>query len=239
MSNNIRWPEVAVHQNQKEATINEQTSDIDSSLSETLILEGVGPFTPSVRAFSQVMTFSVDNAATSCTLQVPEDAVKLFLVDNTVGSEVCTVVKGATSLTVPIGVALPFYSGPDVDEVYVLTSYNVSPVDYIVSFFKSLAPQDSEIMGQTLFNRTTTFSAGLPGSSAYCQQVPSSNLSVDIQKNGASIGTVSFVASNNIGTFNFATEQILAPGDVISFVAPSPDDFTFGDISISIIGTVV
>ncbi|MFZ8458466.1 hypothetical protein ACO1MZ_14465, partial [Staphylococcus aureus] len=79
--------------------------------------------------------------------------------------------------------------------------------------------------GQTLFRieivRAVTLPINLTGSRAVCQTAPTGAVTLNIKQNGTSIGTIAFAASATTGTFNFAAQVILNPGDVLELDAPA------------------
>lgn len=236
MSNNILWNEVAAAQNQKEAVINQQASYIDAALTEQATLLGAGPFTLTDTELQRLVNIKVDAAATSVALTITGHK-KLFIFDNKVGTTEATVTKGTTTIAVPAGVALPFYSGDGVDDLFKLTGFDTDPVSITVSAFKAQGPSAGETLLLWVFNRDVTFPVGLTDSQAYAGLTPTTPVSVDIQKNGGSIGSADWAASANVGTFTFTTETSFTSGDVLALIAPNPADATFGDISISLVGT--
>lgn len=237
MSNNTEWREVAPGQNQKEVTINEQLSILDSALTEVYDVTGTGPFTLTNREFIRAVSISIDAGVTTPDVTIP-NVKKMFILDNRAHAEVCVLTKGATTYNVPAGVALPFYSGSGVDDLSVLTSYEVEPIEFTVTAFKSLAPTADEVIGLTVMNRDVDFPQNLTDSQAYAGLTATANATIDIRKNGSSIGTVNFASGSNTGTFTFATAQSFASGDVLAFVAQNPADLTLGDISLTLKGTI-
>lgn len=238
MSNNIGWREVASNQNQKEVTINEQVSIIDAALTERLALTGAGPFLPSATVFNRMVEIYVDAAATAVDITVPTNK-KLFVLNNRDGTVDATLVKGATSLTVPTGIALPFYSGDGVDDLHVLTGFEIEPVSYRMTSFKSLAPTASEVIAQFVVNRQVTLPLNLVGSEAYAGITATITSALDIQVNGVSAGTLTFTSGVNVGSFTFTPGLIMAPGDVLTIIANATPDITLGDISVTIKGTII
>jgi len=238
MSNNLGWREVASNQNQKEVTINEQVSIIDAALTERLVISGAGPFLPLASAFSKVVELYVDSAATDVSITIPLDK-KLFVLNNRDGTVNASLVKGATTLTVPTGVALPFYSGEGVDELHVLTGFEIEPVSYRMTSFKALAPGASEVIAQFVVNRQVTLPTSLVGSEAYAGITATITSDLDIQINGVSVGTLTFTSGVNAGSFTFSPGQVMAPGDVLTIIANASPDITLGDISVTIKGTII
>lgn len=85
---------------------------------------------------------------------------------------------------------------------------------------------------------TFTLPEDLTGSYGYAGDAPTGNVDFDIQKNGSSIGTMSFATSSNTATFTFASDVSFTAGDRLEIFAPS-DLQSIGDVSATFIGAVV
>jgi len=87
-------------------------------------------------------------------------------------------------------------------------------------------------------SRNVTLPVNLTASVATCDVAPAVNVTVTINKNGASVGTVNFAAGSTTGTFTFASSVSLnGTGDVITLVAPSTADVNFAGASITLWAT--
>ena len=58
----------------------------------------------------------------------------------------------------------------------------------------------------------------------------------DIQKNGVSVGTMSFAATANTATFTFASPVSMVAGDRLAVIAPATPDATLADVYLTIHG---
>jgi len=119
--------------------------------------------------------------------------------------------------------------------VAVASNAGVNPYD-IAGFLPGIPTA-----GQTLFRvemvRAVTLPISLTGSRAVCQTAPTAAITLPIKQNGTSIGSINFAASATTGTFTFASQVIVNPGDVLELDAPNPADATFGGPSYTISGT--
>ena len=75
------------------------------------------------------------------------------------------------------------------------------------------------------------------GSQGYAGTAPTAQADLDIRKNGASIGTITFAAAASTATFSFASEVAFAAGDRLIVLAPGSQDASLADISITFKGT--
>lgn len=81
-----------------------------------------------------------------------------------------------------------------------------------------------------------TLPINLTGSQAVAQVASTADKSMDIRKNGASIGSIRFNISAT-GTFTFAAATSFAAGDRLELVGPTTRDVTLSDIAITLKGT--
>ena len=79
--------------------------------------------------------------------------------------------------------------------------------------------------------------AGLTGSHGYAGAASTAQADLDIQKNGVSIGTVTFAASSSTAVFAFPDGTAIAASDRLSVVTPGSQDASLADISITFNGT--
>lgn len=76
----------------------------------------------------------------------------------------------------------------------------------------------------------------LTGSQAKAKTASTNDVSFDIQKNGASIGSIRFNVSAT-GSFTFASGVSFAVGDTVELVGPTTRDPTLADISVTLLGS--
>ena len=72
---------------------------------------------------------------------------------------------------------------------------------------------------------------------AKCVVAPNADVSMTLTKNGASMGTVTFLSGHTTGTVTL-TSTSLVIGDVIAFIGPSPSNPTFSSITITLAGSL-
>ena len=125
------------------------------------------------------------------------------------------------SVVIPDGAIAHVYSdGANVDEL----KRDVHDVSFFIP-----TPLPDVPLGLFMAARAFSLPAGLPLSQAYALNAPDSGEGdkvFDIQKNGSTIGTVTFSALSNAGSFSFVSQVNFAAGDRLSLLgypSPSPD----------------
>ena len=98
-------------------------------------------------------------------------------------------------------------------------------------------PEAGATLLQLVASRPFTLPADLTDSQGYAGAAPTAQADLDIQKNGASIGTITFAAAASTATFAFASEVAFAAGDRLTVLAPGSQDASLADISITFKGT--
>lgn len=148
-----------------------------------------------------------------------------------------TVTRGQESTT-----AVAFSAGAKVEARFTAGAANsmtptIQPFD--ASAFYPGAPTASAKVLRIPVARTVSFSANFSGSYAKASANATGSTAFDVQKNGSSIGTITFAAGASTATFASAggAAQSLAAGDVLSIVAPATPDATLADIGIVLAGT--
>ncbi|MFN4282370.1 MAG: hypothetical protein ACK4NA_07005 [Alphaproteobacteria bacterium] len=111
------------------------------------------------------------------------------------------------------------------------------PADF--AFAKAGAPAASEVLLRTVVARRSRLKVDLAGSQGTAGAAATAETDLDVQRNGASIGTIRFAASASAAVFIAASETVLEPGDLLEVVAPASPDATLADIAITLAGTLV
>lgn len=83
---------------------------------------------------------------------------------------------------------------------------------------------------------TLTISASMTGSAGRCDTAPTAQADFDVQKNGSSVGTITFAASANTATFTAASAISLvgANSDYLKIVCPTTQDTTLSDVGVAL-----
>lgn len=108
---------------------------------------------------------------------------------------------------------------------------------YDVGAMISGVPDASAVCLRYKFPREVTFAAGLAPSQGVANVAATADTDFDIQHNGVSVGTMTFVTAATAATFDMASETVFDAGDVLTVIAPSSPDATLADISFVLAGT--
>lgn len=95
--------------------------------------------------------------------------------------------------------------------------------------------------GQVLFSIELTgdeqFPNGLPQNLGGCTTPPSGNVVFPILVNGVQVGSMNIAASSTAATWTMAADYFAAPQDILSFLAPSPQDGSLAGPYYTFVGT--
>jgi hypothetical protein len=105
-----------------------------------------------------------------------------------------------------------------------------------ISVALSRRPTDFEFVNIHIFTDTVIFAAGLGTSRAYCEIAPTANYAIQIEKDGVSVGTITFLAGQNTGTFSMASQQVFTASQRLDLQCPARDE-TISDIKITLRGS--
>lgn len=109
------------------------------------------------------------------------------------------------------------------------TSYNIA-----VSITGVMV--NSEVLLQYVFPQAVKLPASLTGSQAKAGTAATASTVVTINKNGSSIGTITWAISGTVATFSFSSAISFAAGDILSLVAPVSADATLANVGITLAG---
>lgn len=115
-----------------------------------------------------------------------------------------------------------------------LQSIGAQPFD-LTAFYPGV-PGASAIVTRVPVARAVTFPSGLSGSYARASAAATGSTVFDVQKNGASVGSITFAAAATSATFTAASAINLAAGDILSIHAPGTADATLANVGIVLAG---
>lgn len=85
--------------------------------------------------------------------------------------------------------------------------------------------------------RAFSLPAALTGSRAVVGVAPSVDSVFSLKKNAVQFGTLTFLAGQVVGVFAAALATAFVGGDVLTVVAPNPQDLLLADLGFSLAGT--
>ncbi len=107
---------------------------------------------------------------------------------------------------------------------------------YDVTIWDSGRPAASELLARFDMPRTVSFGTNFNGSVASAGTAATASSAYTIEKNGASVGAITFGAGATTGAFSGAAVTFNA-GDVLTLIAPSSRDATLANVAITFSGT--
>jgi hypothetical protein len=107
-----------------------------------------------------------------------------------------------------------------------------------IAWFSRGQPEASDLIVQFVAVRAFTLPLGLSGSEGYVATAPADgSKTFDVQKNGSSVGSMTFAQGSNTASFSMASDTSFAAGDRLEVVAPGTQDSALADVSATFKGT--
>jgi len=118
-----------------------------------------------------------------------------------------------------------------------IKTYVASQTTVLPAAFYPGTPTASALVLYLPFAIAVTLPANLAGSYVKAKTAATASTAFDVQKNGSSVGTITFAASGSTATFSTTGGAAVsfAAGDVISIVSPATPDATLSDIGFSLL----
>lgn len=239
--------EMTPDQNNKYLTHNNAVALLEAASNDILAVTtvGSGPVTVTEADATQHFVFNYSGASAAFDVVFPStinsaNTKRVMVVQNLDATYAATVkASTGTGLTVSI---LPGGSAllvQDFEDFYALTNNATTPSDvpYDIGVFIPGLPDDAGIVVKYVFDRDVDFVDDFVGSYGHVEVNPTSTSVFTVFKNGSSIGTISISTG---GVFTFTTTggaTSFAAGDRIKVTAPTPQDLTLSDVSITFAGT--
>jgi hypothetical protein len=95
----------------------------------------------------------------------------------------------------------------------------------------------SQVLMRYPFPRGVDFPMGLTGSRGVSAVAATVLTTLDLRKNGTSVGSVQWAAAGTTATFIMASATSFAAGDILTVHAPASADATLADLGLSLAGT--
>ncbi len=222
---NLNLTHIEESQNQKEVTANEAFDGLDKALAghETVDFDfpSDANYTPAPADARGSLSFDVVSTFGSLTvtrdLIVPSTAKLYIIVNSTTGGKAINVTtSGGTGIIVENGARRLLYC----DGTNVVASGG-DPFD--VGGFVAGVPGISQMVWKVVFTRNASFPDDFAGSEGHLETAPTAALSIDIQKNSSSIGSMNFAISATTATFltTGGTAETFVPGDTLELHTPA------------------
>jgi hypothetical protein len=235
---NLNITHIAAAQNQKEVTANAAFDALDKALTGVLSVDfAAGDVTLTDSQFREHIAFQAFNLVTARTLTAPA-IQRLFVVDNTAGSDTLTVIRGNTSIVLGAGANGIFYTDGIADGLVQLGGGTSGSAMVELAGSYAGSPAAGERMFHHVATRAVTLPSGLTNSHGVAKTAATAQTDFDIKKNGSSVGTMRFAASATTATFIMASETSLSAGDQLEIIAPGTPDATLADLAWTLRGTV-
>jgi hypothetical protein len=235
---NLAIEHILQSQAQKEVTANAAFDALDQAIAGLLELDVSAGGTITVDPAAAVtckMLRLTGTLAADAEAVVPDNPKPYFLHNATAGGFAVTVRTAAgAGVTVdasPDNTAVVYCDGTDVLPISAGGAGPYDPAMFIAGTHGSGA-----LMAQIVLPRTVIFPADFDGSQGYAQIPATASTTLDVQQNGASIGSITFDTGSSTATFSLAADAIFAPGDRLAIVNQAPADATLADLSITLKG---
>jgi hypothetical protein len=239
---NLGITPIASNQAQKEITANEAFERLAGAVAETLLvaMADADVTLTSAQALANA-SFECTGALTAGRAFVLPTARKLYDVANQTTGGFAVTVKTAAGLGVAIAAGdeqIVRCDGTDVVAVAPPKSIALAgPQPYDIASFYPGVPGSAALVLRFVAPRPVTLPPNLTGSCASAGAAATAQADIDIRVNGISQGTVRFAAGGTTATFIFASQVVLAAGDVLTLTAPATADATLANLSITLAGT--
>lgn len=106
---------------------------------------------------------------------------------------------------------------------------------YDIQHFTSGVPGSSGVVLAFVAPRALTLPINFSGSRVKAKTAATASTVFDIQKNGVSIGSMTFAIAGTVPTFSVVASASLAIGDVLEIIAPGSADATLASLRLSIV----
>jgi hypothetical protein len=241
---NLAIEHVLQSQAQKEVTANEAFDALDQAIAGLLEVDVSAGGTTTVdpaAALSCKMLRLTGTLAADAEVVVPNNR-KPYLVHNATAGGFAVAVKTAAGTGVAVNgslhdTALVYCDGTDVVAISIGNAGGDDIGPYDVGVYFPGKPGAGATLLQLVTPRAFTLPAGLTGSQGYAGTAPTAQADLDIRKDAASIGTITFAAAASTASFVFASEVAFAAGDRLVVIAPGTQDASLADVSITFKGT--
>lgn len=118
-----------------------------------------------------------------------------------------------------------------------LTAADLPAQPFDVHAFYPGKPTASALVLRVPLARAVSFPANFSGAYGRASAAATGSTVFDVQKNGASIGSMTFAAGATTATFSTSGAVSFAAGDILSVISPATADATLADVGLVLAGT--
>lgn len=184
--------------------------------------------------------FRFESGATGAfQVNVPTEQ-RIFYVDNVSGVTVTIDTTGGASTAVTI----PSNSLFQIEQI---TAGDFKILDQQESTVSANRPFDlaayfpgkfnvSQLILKYVYPRTVTIGLNFPLSQGHYGTAPAGAVTFEVEKNGTTIGNITFSSASQTATFTSTVAQVFNAGDVLEITAPATTDSAGADISFTLAG---
>ena len=221
---NLAIAHIQASQDQKEVTANAAFDALDLALTASLAVDCSAGGTISVSAADlrrHVRLVLGGAPGAGFTLELA-DVPRLLAMRNATDADASlNNTAGSETVDLPAGAEVMIHSGPD--GIAGVGASGGGVYDFGLVAFQ--APPPGAVIGKVVIPRAIVIPAYFAGARGDVDTPPAADWSIDVTRNGLSIGTITV---STTGTITFATiagsAVPVAPGDVLRFVADARDD---------------
>lgn len=242
--------QIAENQNNKYLTHNNAVDALAQAGNRTLrnTTVGAGPWNITENEFTRNMVFRASGASANYEIRTPgtiatsNPTKRVFAVVNDDTVDTATVRTAGVGAQVVLPPGRAAWIEQEGDNLYQLSAWSTVPTDaqpYDFGFFIAGPPGTAAIVLVHVAARAFTLEDNFAGSVGKVGANPTAVAAFDVQKNEASIGSIS-ISTSGVFTFNTTGAGVsMVAGDRIKIVAPNPQDATLADVAVTLKGTRV
>ena len=232
-SPNLDITHVAAAQNQKEVTVNDAIDKLDLASNDTVDIDcSAGNTAVSAADYRENFLLRLTGTpAADFTLTLP-DGKRVVAIHNTT-AKAATLQTATLAATVTLRAGELSIVGSRGTNLVALAASAVGGL-YDIGLFIPGQPAASAMVFQFVVPRAISFPVNLVASLARAGTAATSAASFTLRNNGSNIGTIDFAAGSATATFSLPVGAAFAAGDVLEILAPSPQDATLADVSITV-----
>lgn len=236
MSDNLNLPVMVENQTAKEVTFNDALAIVDAVLTETFVADLTsGNVVLTSDQFRQQARVKLANATTGGrTATVPAIKRGFIVTADPANTANVALVCGSTSVAISPGEARLCFTDGTTNG---LTTYAIGSTFDAGVFLPGLMV-DNQIALVYPVTRGFTLPIALAGSGFNAVTAPTDGAAVlTINKNGSSVGSLSWAIAGHTPTVTFTSAVSFAAGDLLTITGPATADGAFANIGINLKGT--